>query len=197
MKGQIMSEDNNVVDMVEAAQKKGKFSLADAIKDRAFPETAVDVYIDAAAAYEFAELDKLAKTLDVESEEYTSTVDKMDELAKQITNSKLTFHMKGVGQGTVEKVTEAANKLYPDAEEKNEPDWVKYYLCALIAENVVRVTDVDGNEDDSNFTVEDVIELRGIMPIDSWEVLIDTMQKLTLATSYFDTVTDAGFLQKS
>jgi len=192
-----MSEDNNVVDMVEAAQKKGKFSLADAIKDRAFPETAVDVYIDAAAAYEFAELDKLAKTLDVESEEYTSTVDKMDELAKQITNSKLTFHMKGVGQGTVEKVTEAANKLYPDAEEKNEPDWVKYYLCALIAENVVRVTDVDGNEDDSNFTVEDVIELRGIMPIDSWEVLIDTMQKLTLATSYFDTVTDAGFLQKS
>jgi len=192
-----MSEDNNVVDMVEAAQKKGKFSLADAIKDRAFPETAVDVYIDAAAAYEFAELDKLAKTLDVESEEYTSTVDKMDELAKQITNSKLTFHMKGVGQGTVEKVTEAANKLYPDAEEKNEPDWVKYYLCALIAENVVKVTDVDGNEDDSNFTVEDVIELRGIMPIDSWEVLIDTMQKLTLATSYFDTVTDAGFLQKS
>ena len=192
-----MSEDNNVVDMVEAAQKKGKFSLADAIKDRAFPETAVDVYIDAAAAYEFAELDKLAKTLDVESKEYTDTVDKMDELAKQITNSKLTFHMKGVGQGTVEKVTEAANKLYPDAEEKNEPDWVKYYLCALIAENVVKVTDVDGNEDDSNFTVEDVIELRGIMPIDSWEVLIDTMQKLTLATSYFDTVTDAGFLPKS
>jgi len=192
-----MSEDNNVVNMVENAQKKGKFSLADAIKDRAFPETTVDVYIDAAAAYEFAELDKLAKTLDVESKEYTDTVDKMDELAKQITNSKLTFHMKGVGQGTVEKVTEAANKLYPDAEEKNEPDWVKYYLCALIAENVVKVTDVDGNEDDSNFTVEDVIELRGIMPIDSWEVLIDTMQKLTLATSYFDTVTDAGFLQKS
>lgn len=192
-----MSEDNNVVNMVEDAQKKGKFSLADAIKDRAFPETAVDVYIDAAAAYHFAELDKLAKTLDVDSKEYAAAVDEMDELAKQIKDSKLTFHMKGVGQGAVERVTEEANKLYPDAEEKNEPHWVKHYLCALIAENIVKVTDADGNEDDSEFTVQDVIELREIMPIDSWEVLIDTMQKLTLASSYFDTVTDAGFLPKS
>ena len=192
-----MSEDNNVVNMVEDAQKKGKFSLADAIKDRAFPETTVDVYIDAAAAYEFAELDKLAKTLDVASKEYASAVDKMDELAKQIKDSKLIFHMKGVGQGTVERVTEEANKLYPDAQESNEPHWVKHYLCALIAANIVKIVDTEGNEDDSGFTTEDIIELREIMPIDSWEILIDTMQKLTLASSYFDSVTDAGFLQKS
>jgi hypothetical protein len=192
-----MSDENNVIDMVEAAQKKGKFSLVDAIKGRAFPEKAVDVYIDAASAYEFAELEALAKTLDPETPEYATAVDKMDELAKAIKDSKLTFHMKGVGQGLVEKVTEEANKLYPDAQETNDPGWVKHYLCALIAGNIVKVTDLDGNEDSSEFTVEDVMQLRDIMPIDSWEILIDTMQKLTLATSYFEAVTDAGFLPKS
>ena len=192
-----MSDENNVIDMVEAAQKKGKFSLVDAIKGRAFPEKAVDVYIDAASAYEFAELEALAKTLDAETPEYADAVDKMDELAKAIKDSKLTFHMKGVGQGLVEKVTEEANKLYPDAEEANNPSWIKYYLCALIAGNIVKVTDLEGNEDSSEFTVEDVMQLRDIMPIDSWEILIDTMQKLTLATSYFEAVTDAGFLPKS
>mgnify|MGYP001067341753 CR=1 FL=1 len=192
-----MSEENKVVDMVEAAQKKGKFSLADAIKGRAFPETSVDVYIDANSAYKFSEAEKLAKSLDPETPEYAAAVSEMDDLANKIKESKLTFHMKGVGQGVVEKITEEANKLYPESDNNTEPSWIRHYLCALVAANLVKIVDQDGNEDDSEFTVEQVMQLREVMPIDSWEVLIDTMQKLTLATSYFDSVTDAGFLPKS
>lgn len=188
---------DNIVDLANEAQKRGKFSLADAIKGRAFPETSVDVYIDAASAYEFAELKDEAAKLEANSPEHDAALLKMEELSNKIKDSRLTFYMRGVGQGTVEEITKKADELHPQQDGKDNTEWVKYYLCALIAANITKVTDQDGNEDTSTFTVKDVIELRDVMPIDSWELLIDTMQKLTLASSYFDAVTDAGFLPKS
>lgn len=188
---------DNVVDLVEQAQKRGKFSLADAIKGRAFPEKSVDVYIDGGSAYELAEITEKLRQTDPLSPEYEKLNAEAEELSKKILDSKLTFHMRGVGQGIVERVTRETNEKFPPENEQDNPGWIKHYLCALIAENIVKVTDSEGNEDDSKFTVQDIIELRDVVPVDSWEVLIDTMQKLTLASSYFETATDAGFLPKS
>lgn len=188
---------DNVTDLVQEAQKKGKFSLADAIKGRAFPESSVDVYLDAGSAYEFKLLQEQVKSIDGGSPEHEAALSRMEELAESIKQSKLTFHMRGVGQGIVEKATRLANKKYPKADTSEENEWIAYYLCMLVSENIVKVTDADGNVDDSKFNVDEVLQLREIMPVDSWEVLIDTMQKLTLASSYFEAVTDAGFLPKS
>jgi hypothetical protein len=191
---------DNVIDMVNEAQKRGKFNLADAIKGRAFPEKSVDVYLDANSAMELEAVNEELKYLSGLSDitEYNKLDAIAQELAEKIKKSKLTFHMRGVGQAEVEAAVKAANELYPDTnEEQDNPDWVKYYLSRLIAANIVKVTDAEGNQDDSKFTTEEMIELRGVIPIDSWGVLVETMQKLTLATSYFSAVTDAGFLPKS
>lgn len=188
---------DNVVDLVQEAQKRGKFSLADAIKGRAFPEKSVDVYIDGGSAYELAEITEQLKQTDPSAPEYEALNTQAEELSKKILDSKLTFHMRGVGQGVVERITKEANEKFPPQQDADNPEWIKYYLCGLIAANIVKVTDADGNEDDSEFTVYDIMELRDVVPVDSWEVLIDTMQRLTLASSYFDAVTDAGFLPKS
>lgn len=188
---------DNIVDLANEAQKRGKFSLADAIKGRAFPESSVDVYIDAASAFEFAEVKEAAEKLEANSPEHDAALLKMEELSAKIKDSRITFYMRGVGQGKVEEITKKADELYPQSENGDNPEWIKYYLCALVAANITKVADQEGNEDSSEFTVDDVIQLRDVMPIDSWELLIDTMQKLTLASSYFDAVTDAGFLPKS
>lgn len=198
-----MSEDTvmeNVVNLAEEAQKRGKFNLADAIKGRAFPEKSVDVYLDANAAMQLEEVNKDLNDLKIlgNTEEYDKLEEFAQALAEQIKNSRLTFHMRGVGQAEVEAAVKKADELYPDTDEDNDnPDWVRYYLSHLIASNIVKVTDAEGNEDNAKFTPEDMIELRGILPIDSWSALVETMQKLTLATSYFSSVTDAGFLPKS
>lgn len=184
---------DNVIDLVTESQKRGKFRLADTIKGRGYPEATADIYIDAGAAFDFAELQEKVKGMNVSDPEYDASVQKLEEISEKIKQSKLTFYMRGVGQGEVEAITKKADELYPDKDE----NWIKYYLCALIAKNIVKVVDFEGNEDDSEFTVEDVIEIRDVVPIDSWEVLIETMQKLTLASSYFDAVVDAGFLPKS
>jgi hypothetical protein len=191
---------DNVIDMVNEAQKRGKFNLADAIKGRAFPEKSVDVYLDANSAMQLEEVNKeLNDLLKLgNNDEYDKLELVAQDLAKQIKDSKLTFHMRGVGQAEVEAAVKKADELYPNnAEGEDDPDWVKYYLSYLIAANIVKVTDADGNEDTNKFTVEEMLELRGVIPIDSWGVLVETMQKLTLATSYFSAATDAGFLPKS
>lgn len=188
---------DNIIDLVQEAQKKGKFNLADAIKGRAFPAKAVDVYIDAGSAYRLSEITEELRTLDATDSKYQELQDYAEELGKNINDSKLTFHMRGVGQGVVERITKEANEKYGKEESTQEAEWIKYYLCGLIAENIVKVTDTEGNEDEHKFTVEEIMDLRDAIPVDSWEVLIDTMQKLTLASSYFDSVTDAGFLPKS
>ena len=188
---------DNIINLAEEAQKKGKFSLADAIKGRAYPEKSVDIYIDGGSAFELADITDKLKEADPTSAEYEELNKRAEELSKKIVDSKLTFHMRGVGQGVVEKITNEANKRFGADNDTNEPEWIKYYLCALIAENVVRISDSEGNEDDSKFTAEDIMDLRDAVPVDSWEILIDTMQKLTLASSYFDAATDAGFLPKS
>jgi hypothetical protein len=180
---------DNIIDLAEEAKKKGKFSLADAIKGRAYPEKSVEVYIDGGSAFELADVTERLKATDPDSPEYEKLNKEAEELSKKIVDSKLTFHMRGVGQGVVERITKEANDKFGTDGGLNEAEWVKYYLCALIAENIIKVSDAEGDEDDR--------DLRDAIPVDSWEILIDTMQKLTLASSYFDAATDSGFLPKS
>lgn len=187
---------DNVVELVQEAQKRGKFNLADAIKGRAFPEKTIDVYLDAGSAFELKQTEEKIVDLAKLGKSDAELESKMEELSKKILDSKLTFHMRGVGQSTVESVTQKSNELFPDSSFGDE-NWLRYYLCALVAENIVKVVDAEGNEDDSKFSPEDIMQVRGNIPIDSWEVIVDTMQKLTLASSYFDAITDANFLQKS
>ncbi len=188
---------DNIVDLATEAQKRGKFQLADVIKGRGFPEKSVDVYLDANSAFELEQLN-LEMNDETDPAKYEVLQEKASELKKKIVDSRLTFHMRGVSQHSVEYVTEEADKLYPDLSEGVEnPEWIRYYLAALVAKNIYKVTDAEGNEDETKFTAEEILELRGALPIDAWSTLVDTMQKLTLASSYFDAITDAGFLPKS
>jgi len=43
----------------------------------------------------------------------------------------------------------------------------------------VCVTDADGNIDETEFSFEEMLEIRNNLPGDSWGVLVNTMQKLT------------------
>jgi hypothetical protein len=107
--------------------------------------------------------------------------------------------MRGVGQGVVERITEKADKLYKKSSDEDEyaSEWFRYYVTSLVASNVVRVTDSDGNVDEREFDFDYMLEIRNNIPAEAWGVLVNTMQKLTLATGYFKGLTDAGFLPKS
>lgn len=198
-----MSEENiteETLEMVKEAQKKNTFNLAEVIKGRGYPSKDVTVYTDAEAAFELVEIEDKMNSMAEANEEYKELEAKADELAERVQKSQLTFHMRGVGQGVVERISEKADQLHKKPNLKEEDyssDWFKYYITSLVASNIVRVTDSEGNVDESHFEYDDIVEVRNSLPADSWGILVSTMQKLTLATGYFKGLTDAGFLPKS
>jgi hypothetical protein len=200
-----MSEQKEVQDtqvedtiaLVQDAQKQGTFNLSEVIKGRGFPQKTVTVYTDAEAAFRLVELNKkMSDTKDKDALEKLEV--ESQKLAEVVKSSRLDFHMQGVPQAVIETVESKADKLYPSDDEQSRSDeWFKAYIAELVALNIVSVTDASGNTDQKTFTYEDAVELRSYLPTESWTILVSTMQKLTLASGFFNGLTDAGFLPRS
>lgn len=188
-----MSENiAEVLDLVKEAQSPNKFNLSEVIKGRGYPEDKVEVYLDVESAYK---LDKLNdKLILLTTEEETAPVEaEAKELADKILESKLTFHMRGIPQSVVEAI-ERKSKVNKSGQ---DDEVVMEYFSRIIAASIIKVEDAQGNIDDHQFTHEEVSELRGSFPSESWTALLSAVQKLTLASGYFQGLTDAGFLPKS
>jgi len=196
-----MSEEmivNETLSLVKDAQSQGTFNLADVIKGRGYPTKEVSVYTDVDAAFKLYELEKQLENATNDVYLYKLLDDEAQALAKVVQASKLTFTMRGISQAEVERITAITDELAGELNEDSNPEeWSKQQACGLVAANIIRVTDADGKVDEHLFTREEVVELRGLLPSDAWSVLVATMQKLTLATGFFDGLTDAGFLPKS
>lgn len=196
-----MSEENNIeeiVSLAEEAQKRSKFNLAEVVKGRGYPEKAVEVYTDAKIAYDIYELNEKLQRLANSGfdEEYEKLQKELIGLGDKLSKSKLTFFMRGISQEGIDALTNSASKKFPDKEESSL-EWHKYYVCSLVASNIYKVENSNGDVDERTFTVEDVIELYENLPSEAWSQLVHTMEQLTLATGIFKGITDAGFLQKS
>lgn len=188
-----MSENiAEVLDLVKDAQSPAKFNLAEVIKGRGYPEDSVDIYLDADSAYRLNKLND--ELILLTTEEETAPLEaEADELAKKILASKLTFHMRGLPQSIVEAI-ERKSKVNKAGQDE---DIVMEYFSRIIASSIIKVVDAEGNVDDHQFTHEEVSEMRGAFPAESWTALLSAVQKLTLASGYFQGLTDAGFLPKS
>tara|TARA_R110001606_G_scaffold122244_2_gene255088 strand:+ start:744 stop:1343 length:600 start_codon:yes stop_codon:yes gene_type:complete len=191
---------NEAVELVKEAQKPSVFNLADVIKERGYPTKEVTIYTDAESAFTLVDLEDKMNAMTEDSDEYKKLEAEAEKLAEVVSGSKLTFLMRGVGQGVVEVVTAKADRMFKKSDAKEDDyaaDWFKFYVTSLVAANIVKVTNADGSVDEKHYEYEEMVEIRNHLPADSWGLLVDTMQKLTLATGYFKGMTDAGFLPKS
>jgi len=188
-------EFEEVLSLVADAQKKNVFNLADAIKGRSAPEKVITVYTDLKSAVELKELDdKMSDFRYInDKDKYAELEARAEELTKEISKSRLVFHMRGIDQEATEKVTSAGGDRLSDG----TLDFAKEFTCALVAANIVKVEDAEGNVDERVFTLEDGINLYKNLPTEGWLALVNTMEQLTLATGIFKGITDAGFLPKS
>lgn len=189
-----MDEFENVINLVEAAQKKGTFSLIDAVKGKANPKDDVEVYLDAETAYELNKLnEELIGQPDPDLADQLKA--KANELAEKIKASKVIFHMRGIDQRETELIEKKVMARFE--EDPGTEEALTEYLCELVAANIVSVEDAEGNVDEHVFTAKEIKMIRHAMPVESWNKIVETMQGLTLATGYFKGLTDAGFLPKS
>lgn len=195
-----MSEETNkdfeeVVSLVADAQKKNVFNLADAIKGRSAPEKVITVYTDMQSALDLKEVNEKMSDFKYIMDEslYAGLEAEAKGLTEKLSKSKLTFYMRGIDQEATEKVTDFGGDRIADG----TLEFAKEYTCALVAANIVKVEDADGNVDERKFTLEDGKALYKNLPVEAWMTLVNTMEQLTLATGIFRGITDAGFLPKS
>jgi hypothetical protein len=190
-----------VLQLVEKAQAKGTFDITEFAKGRAYPEDSVVAYLDVQAAYELSKLNERMR--EVTTPEELEPLEKAaEELAKKVTASKVTFYMRGVNQAVIEKSTAECDRRFPTktnsfGQPETNMDWLNEWTAMLVASNLVKTENANGDVDERDFTAADVVQLRHHLPKEVWEMLVEKMQKLTLATAYFEGLTDAGFLQKS
>ena len=187
--------------LVEEAQKKGTFDITAYAKNRAYPQDTVDAYLDVDAAYKLTLLnEKLAQAQD--TDQYAALESEANDLAKKILDSKIVFHMRGVNQEIIEHITDLANKKYPTAknsfgQSEESEDWIRFWTTSLVAENLIKIVNASGEEDERKFTYDEILELRKYLPKEVWELIVEKMQQLTLASTMFQGLTNAGFLPKS
>jgi hypothetical protein len=201
-----MGEEINaeeVMELVDKAQKKGTFDIAKFAKGIAYPEDTVVAYMDIESAYKLNKINsEMSATKLSDPKGYEELEKQADELSKKILESKVTFYMRGVSQEIIESITTKCDKKYPkklDAlgQTIENQDWLRDWTCALVASNLVKIENAKGELDEKHFESEDVAELRKDLPREIFDLLIAKMQQLTLAGAYFKGLTDAGFLPKS
>lgn len=196
-----MSEEvtQEAISMAEAAQAKNVFSLADAIKGRAYPRKDIIVYLDDESAMRLVEINEELDYMP-DGEDAVKLNAEANLLKTKIESSALTFTMRGVNQDIIESVltqTNVRHGLKKGEDGSDKPGWMRDYITTLVGLNIVSVTNAQGEVDSEQFDYDTTDNLRRSLPASEWGKLVEAMQKLTLAGGYFDQLTDAGFLQKS
>lgn len=206
-----MSEDimDEVKEVVEAAKAPGTFNIVNLLRERAYPEQSVTVYVDEALAYAGSEIDeRIAVTKDdAEVEELNN---KRDEIIEQLKKSGVTFHIKGIAESRRNDLLKQAKKKYPIEytreanpltgdfvrEEKPSPERDELFTDLLWQASIIRIEDAEGNVQETiGFT--DVSNMRSMLPLASTARVTEAIEKLRVATAVFMHEVNEDFLPKS
>lgn len=194
---------SEIKELIENAQARGTFSVLKAVQEIAYPEDSVLVITDSAGAYELHKLELAARQPLVSSDELNDLDEKIVALKDKIRKTSLTFHMRGVPRNVLESIEEICElELREKAKEAGvdyDPQSEEAVLKPLfekIAVHIVAVENGTGEVDSHRWTGNEVKDLSGVLKDVEFYKLPSLMTDLTIASVYFEELTDADFLSK-
>lgn len=188
-----MSGIENVIESVTKAQEKGTFSVLDAAAGVAYPTDSVTIFTDVASGYRASMLQNEAAKID-DVDRLNEIDEEIATLVQKIKDTALTFNLRGFNQKVLRGILDSVKTEFedidygPGAERAN----MKY-----IATSIESVENAQGEVDNHVWTWEDVANLKGSIPEESFNQLAVKTAQLSLASTYFDEATDADFLSES
>lgn len=224
-------------EIAEEMLSKDTFNAMDAVKDVSYPTDSVRVYTQGALAHEMNELIHQAEQIRLEAKGYSAAVlkqmaddPKMDELLeeadaldarvqeilKQVVDSALTFHVRGISPVQLRLIDKKWRKAIkppvrknyedtPEGEEEYELEILERNIernnkvnSDVIACSIVKVVNGKGQEDTKAWTVAKAEKLFDSLLESEWYKIKRLAEDLTGAHTLFNnTVTqDADFLSK-
>lgn len=212
--------------IVEELKSPGKFDLKAALAKTSYPTEDVTIYVDGDSTHErnlvldvIADLEIKADALSAKAQgsmvdapekaEIDETIallqKRADELLEVVRSSALTFKLRGVAPKQWRLIDKEARRKIK-ATSKSEDDQFEAQLLRnervnveLISVGTVKITDANGNEDNSRLSVEDSQTLFDNLLETEWLKLKQAIENLTFAHTLFQNVAlqDADFLSKS
>ena len=216
---------SEVEDMVNEAKRPGVFSIIEAVKDRAFPEFSVDIYLDESLAFMISELDEtLARLSDSADKNKAFSKKELDEFEKKrdelvankeklvsdIGGAKYVFHFKGISEGKRQDIYDKAIEKFPISYEKNRNPFTgqlekeqienldrdRFFSDLMWQANIVKIESPDGEVQDG-ISMEEATELRRNLPAASVAKISEAIEKLRIASAAFMMSINEDFLAKS
>lgn len=206
--------ESTVEELVENAKKPGTFSILNVLNERAYPREEVIAYLDEQAAYDASQIqskiDELSKNEDANKAKINELAKKRDAVIKKLELSKYTFTVSGISEGMREDLNKESIEKYPiELEEEKNPftgevtkkevenkERDRYFTNLIWHSAIEKIVNPDGDAQE-NVTMEDVIALRGMLPIAAIGALNQAIEKLRMATAVFMMTVDEDFLAKS
>ena len=214
---------SDIEDMVEAAKAPGKFSIVEALRDRAYPTDVVEVFLDESLAFIAADIEsaikKLGEKMDKQSDKkeleallkkQEEFLNKKDKLVEEMGGARYVFHLEGISEGLREDLWKKSVERHPvkhdndrnpltgkvERTEIESPDRDKFFTNLLWQAHIKKIIDPQGNEQDG-ITLEEAMELRRALPLASIGKITEAIEKMRAATAVFMMTVDEDFLAKS
>jgi hypothetical protein len=214
-----LSEENEIIDSVNAAKARGTFKIIDVLANRGYPKQDVKIYMDEDSAYKASiikeELEKI--DLDLSSGKSNPVLEKKrDELIAEqevyidnIRKSIFTFHLVGISEGKREELFSKSKKKYPIEYEKNQdilrgetkvtekdsPERDSLFTDYLWLEHIQSITDEEGSVH-QDLRYEDIRTMRTSLPLAAIAAINQAIEKLRVSTAIFLANTAEDFLAK-
>lgn len=216
---------SDIEEMVGEARKPGKFKIIDAVKDRAFPESHLDIYLDESLAFLISELDEAMdetgksmdrkkalskKEVDEFEKRRDEILDRKNKLIEEMGGGKYVFHIKGISEGQRQDIFDKTIEKFPMKYEKNrnpytgamekeeisEAERDRYFSDLLWEAYIVKIVSPDGEEQEG-ISLEEATELRRSLPAASVAKISEGIEKLRIASAAFMMSINEDFLAKS
>lgn len=186
------------------------FDLDEFVQGRGYPTDTVTVFTNADAAYAHAQIqerltvlaqerdthDKRSKDYKERQAEFEILEAQAEELKQEVKDSAITFHLRGIAPGHIDKIIKDVNAEAADQKwVGNEAESQATYR--IMADHIIKAVRADGKVDNRKFTPERAANLDFALPESEWTKLDRKIRELSFKSTYFDSAVDAGFLQKS
>lgn len=118
-------------------------------------------------------------------------------LKVEVEKSGVTFGLRGFSTEVTDAIHEKVSALHPAINGEQNPEWAKRYTAEIISSAIEWVQPFGEDKNTTPISAKVVLGWRKTLPEESYIKLNNAVGSVTLATGFFKSLEDAGFLARS
>jgi hypothetical protein len=206
--------EKEIISLVDEVTDKKTFNIIEAISNRSYPHTSVNVFLNESLAFDAAQLEEEILSLELLSDDVSLSrvlelQEKLDNIIEELSAQKYVFHIYGISEGEREEILNATKIKYPveyDEEknpytgavtkvEKDNAERDRLFTILLWKSQIRKIVSADGSVQE-NLIEHDIEQLRSALPVAAIAEINNAIEKVRASTAMFMAKVNQDFLAK-